>query len=79
MNSPAFDSLLTNNLLVHLKSTPENQSKTLLISLDESFAVESKKRKNIATNGQGNISISSSKEEFLLMQELPFLDIEHNA
>ncbi len=79
MNSPAFDSLLTKNLLVHLKSTPENRSKSLLIGLDGSFAVESKKRKNIATNGQGNISISSSKEEFLLMQELPFLDIEHNA
>jgi hypothetical protein len=53
MNSLAFDSLLTKNLLVHLQSTLENRSKSLLIDLDGSFVVESKKRKNIATNGQG--------------------------
>jgi hypothetical protein len=62
-----------------LNDTPENRSKSLLIGLDESFGVESKKRKNIARNSQDKISISFEKEEFLLMQELPFLDIEHNA
>jgi hypothetical protein len=46
-NSPTFDSLLTKYLLVHLKGTPENRSKSLLIGLNESFVVESKRRKKI--------------------------------
>jgi hypothetical protein len=62
-----------------LNGTRENRSKSLLIGLDESFEVESKKRENIVRNSQDKISISFEKEEFLLMQELPFLDIEHNA
>jgi hypothetical protein len=62
-----------------LNGTPENRSKSWLIGLDESFEVDSKKRENIVKNSHDKISISFSKEEFLLMQELPFLNIEHNA
>jgi len=75
MNFLAYDSAPLKNLVAHLKNNPKSRGNAWIIGLYRSFMGETIHKNDIAINWQGNISIYSSKEAYLLKVELIFLDI----